>query len=85
MTTKEDTDTLRFGMELLKTILPGDAFYSRGIKRGPQLFMTDDFDFLKNALKGVWGQAELLPCVFFTFSKHSGMAVGCKAWRSEAG
>ena len=64
LTTREDTDTLRFGLELLKTVLPDGAFYGRGVERGPQLFMTDDSDSLRNALSGTWGQAELLLCTF---------------------
>ena len=64
LTTREDTDTLRFGLDLLKTVLPGDAFYGRGVETGPQLFMTDDSDSLRNALNGAWGHAELLLCTF---------------------
>ena len=31
---------------------------------GPQLFMTDDADSLRNALAGTWSLAELLLCIF---------------------
>ena len=52
LTTWEDTDTIMFGLELLKSVLPAGAFYGRGRDTGPQLFMTDDADSLKNDLRG---------------------------------
>ena len=64
LTTREDTETIRFGLELLKSVLPRGAFYGRGVDVGPQLFMTDDSDSLRSALTGAWEQAELLLCIF---------------------
>ena len=64
LTTREDTDTIMFGLELLKSVLPGGAFYGRGRDAGPQLFMTDDCDALRNALAGAWESSELLLCIF---------------------
>ena len=64
LTTREDTDTIIFGLELLKSVLPTGAFYGRGKSAGPQLFMTDDSDSLRNALRKTWPSAELLLCIF---------------------
>ena len=35
LTTREDTDTIMFGLELLKAVLPVGAFYGRGRHTGP--------------------------------------------------
>ena len=64
VTTREDMNTITFGLELLKTILPAGAFYGRGSDIGPQLFMTDDCDAEKGALSGVWPHSVLLLCIF---------------------
>ena len=42
VTTREDANTVEFGLELLKTVLPPDAFYGRGPQLGLVLCMTDD-------------------------------------------
>ena len=41
LTTRQDTDTILFGLELLKSVLPAGAFYGRDINVGPKLFMID--------------------------------------------
>jgi hypothetical protein len=64
LTTREDTETIVFALQLLKTILPAGAFCDRGGILGPQLFMSDDSDALRNALSKVWPSAELLLCTF---------------------
>ena len=62
--TREDTETIHFALELLKTVLPTDAFYGRGCELGPCLFMTDDSDSIRSSLSASWPQAELLLCQF---------------------
>ena len=47
----------------MKKLLPKEAFFKRG-EKGPRLFMTDDDEALRNALKNVWPQALLLLCVW---------------------
>ena len=64
LSTREDEETIVFALNLLKTVLPIGAFFGRGKEIGPQLFMTDDCDALKNALTNVWSRAELLLCSF---------------------
>ena len=64
ITTREDTETVMFGLETLKSVLPPDAFYGRGRDLGPHVFMTDDSDSERNALAAVWPQSVLLLCVF---------------------
>ena len=64
LSTREDAETIVFGLKLLKAVLPCGAFFGRGKEVGPQLFMTDDCDALKNALASVLSPAELLLCTF---------------------
>ena len=64
LTTREDADTLHFAFELLKKLLPANAFFGRGRDLGPRLFMTDDSTVLRNSLSLSWPQAELLICQF---------------------
>ena len=64
LTTREDTATVVYALELLKSVLPPGAFYGRGGATGPQLFMTDDSDCLRNSLSSAWPSAELLLCIF---------------------
>ena len=37
ITTREDEETIAFGLELLKYVLPDKAFYGRGADKGPAL------------------------------------------------
>ena len=71
ITTREDTPTILHGLELLKSILPDNAFHGRG-EMGPSCFMTDDCDAEKNALSGTWPTATLLLCSF-----HVLQGLGC--------
>ena len=64
VTTREDSKTIEFGLELLKTILPPYAFYGRGPALGPILCLTDDSDSERKALSSVWSQMSLLLCQF---------------------
>ena len=62
--TREDTNTIKFAFELLKSVLPDGAFYGRGAIMGPHCIMTDDCDAERLALAGTWPAAVLLLCVF---------------------
>ena len=86
LTTREDTDTIMFGLELLKSVLPAGAFYGRGRNTGPQLFMTDDADSLRNALTGTWGSSELLLCIFHILqAQWNGSGMGNMVLRRMTG
>ena len=63
VTTREDTPTILFGLQMLKSILPENAFFGRG-DRGPAVIMTDDADAERNALSIVWPNTVLLLCIF---------------------
>ena len=84
LTTREDTDTIMFGLEMLKLVLPAGAFYGRGRDTGPQLFMTDDADSLRNALSGTWGSSELLVCLPHAPGTVE-LVMGFQTWCGEAG
>ena len=62
--TREDSSTMNFAFNLLKTILPSKAFYGRGPDLGPKMFMTDDSDTERSALHSAWPLAILLLCIF---------------------
>ena len=54
ITTREDENTIKFGLNLLKEVLPNDAFYGRGKEVGSELIITDDSTPERNALKSAW-------------------------------
>ena len=64
ITSREDTETLVFALQVLQSVLPSYAFYGRGPKLGPQVLMTDDCDAERNALAIIWSAAKLLLCIF---------------------
>ena len=64
VTTREDANTVEFGLELLKTVLPPDAFYGRGPQLGPVLCMTNDGEAERLALASAWPELILLLCQF---------------------
>ena len=63
-TSREDTETIKFGLELLKSVLPSYAFYGRGPDIGPALTITDDSDSERCALTSVCPGMILLLCQF---------------------
>ena len=75
MTSGGDVETLAQAFETLKTVLPSDTFFSRGVKIGPMGFMTDDSTSERQALKTTWPQATLF-CVPFIFCKALGSGYG---------
>ena len=70
ITTREDEETIAFGLDLLKTILPADAFYGCGPDNGPALGATDDSDVIRNALRRAWPNIILLLCQFHALQAH---------------
>ena len=64
ITSREDTNTITAALNLLKSVLPHDAFYGRGVEAGPVLFMTDDCDAEHNALENTFPLSERLLCHF---------------------
>ena len=63
VTTSEAESVLVAGFQLLKTVLPSDAFFGRG-STGPFFFMTDDCLAERNALKQVFPGSMTLLCQF---------------------
>ena len=78
ITTREDEETIKFGLTCLKSVLPPGAFYGRGSGLGPQVFMTDDCLAERNALSSAWPQSVLLLCIF-----HVLKAVWTWLWDSK--
>ena len=64
MTSDEQEETIRQGLELLKEVLPKNSFYGRGVERGPGITMTDDSSAERNAIHSVWPEICLLLCAF---------------------
>ena len=64
ITSDEQEETIRQGLELLKEVLPKHSFYGRGVARGPGITMTDDSSAERNALHNGWPEICLLLCVF---------------------
>ena len=64
ITSSESKKSLKKSFEMLKTVLPENAFYKKGREKGPTIFMTDDADAEIDALKTVWPNAILLLCIW---------------------
>jgi hypothetical protein len=64
MTSGKDVETMKQAFEILKTILPSDAFFGQGAEVGPMGFMTDDSTSERQTLKEAWPQATLFLCAF---------------------
>ena len=79
ITQNEQEGTLNRAFELLKTLLPADAFGGRG-SNGPAAFITDDCLAERKALHSVFPQAVLLLCTF-----HLLQAVWRWLWDSRHG
>ena len=62
ITTREDSETVLFGLRVLQSVLPSNAFYGRGRTVGPVVVMTDDCDAERNALSVAWPCSTLLLC-----------------------
>eukprot|EP00118_Oscarella_pearsei_P016738 m.162025 g.162025 ORF g.162025 m.162025 type:complete len:100 (+) comp38826_c0_seq12:282-581(+) len=54
ITSDEKEETIAKGFEMLKEVLPENAFHKRGPSLGPLLLMTDDSTTERAALKSVW-------------------------------
>ena len=63
MTSSESQSVITAGLQLLKSILPEDAFFRRG-ELGPQVVMTDDCQALRQALSECYPQTTPILCVF---------------------
>ena len=64
LTSDEKESTLVEGFEMLKSLLPNNAFFGRSVTLGSHVIMTDNCDELRNALRETWSKATLLLCVF---------------------
>ncbi len=49
ITSDEQEDTVRQGLQLLQNVVPVGAFYGRGGEQGPAIVMTDDSSAERNA------------------------------------
>ena len=63
ITTSESESTIKYGLELLKSVYPEGAFFGRG-QQGPIIFMTDDAEPERMALHSVYPSSCLLLCTF---------------------
>jgi len=64
LTSDETEETTTKGLQMLIDTLPTRAFHHRGGKNGPLLFMTDDSNTEKQALKTIWSDSQQLLCTF---------------------
>ena len=63
VTSGESETTIMEAFAYLRALLPSNAFFGRG-SRGPLMFITDDCEAEKNALKTVWPESRQLLCIF---------------------
>jgi len=57
ITSDEQEETIVQGLQLIQNVLPKEAFYKCGIKKGPSIIITDDSSAERNALHHVWPNA----------------------------
>ena len=60
----ESASTIAAGLNLLKSVMPSDAFYGRGCEIGPELILTDEQAAQHEALRLVWPNSRQLLCLF---------------------
>ena len=63
ITSGESEDVLAEAFSHLRSVMPDGAFYGRG-DTGPQIFITDDAEAERNALRTTWPEATQLLCIF---------------------
>ena len=63
ITTSESTEVITAGINLLKDLLPSNAFFGRG-EKGPLVCMTDDSSAERSALQKCFPDMTLLLCTF---------------------
>ncbi|GES80853.1 hypothetical protein GLOIN_2v1883854 [Rhizophagus clarus] len=64
LTSGESKITIEFVINKLKSILPQNAFFGRGIDLGPSVFVTDDSAAERNAIELCWPKSGRFLCVF---------------------
>ncbi len=64
LTSDEREETIYNGLELLKSVMPENAFFGRSSRAGPQVFMTDDSIAERAALHKCWPHAVIFLCTF---------------------
>ena len=64
MVSDETEQTVTKAMEMVKQVLPADAFYGNGPSVGPSAFMIDDSTVERSALSVTWPSARILLCTF---------------------
>ncbi|CAB4431809.1 unnamed protein product [Rhizophagus irregularis] len=64
LTSDESEVTIEFAINKLKSILPSNAFFGRGVDLGPSMFMTDDSAAERNAIELCWPNSKRFLCIF---------------------
>jgi len=64
ITSDEQENAIKQGLEMIKDVVPENAFYGCGSDQGPAVVMTDDCTAERNALQKVWPHTWLLLCTF---------------------
>ncbi len=74
LTSDEREETIYNGLELLKSVMPENAFFGRSSRAGPQIFMTDDSIAERAALHKCWPHAVIFLCTFHFLQRL------CQGW-----
>ena len=64
LSSDEKEETITAGLKMLKEVLPKEAFHNNGPHNGPGIWMTDDSQSEKGALRNIWPSAVQLLCTF---------------------
>eukprot|EP00118_Oscarella_pearsei_P019528 m.208172 g.208172 ORF g.208172 m.208172 type:complete len:540 (+) comp39701_c1_seq9:1438-3057(+) len=64
VTSDERETTIYQGLQLLRSVLPTNAFCGRGAETGPKIVMTDDSQTERGAIAKFWPESVLFLCSF---------------------
>lgn len=60
MTSDEKEETIQAALQMLRDVLPKNAFYGNGVQKGPAVVMTDDSMTENGTLKTMWPMSSQL-------------------------
>lgn len=64
LTSDEREQIILSGLDLLKSVIPKNAFFGKGSDVGPDVVMIDDSSAERGALSKFWPRAHILLCTF---------------------
>ena len=70
LTSDEREETIQTGLQMLKSVFPGGAFYGKGSEAGPSVVMIDDNSSERGAITKCWPKACVLLSTFHLLQRR---------------